>query len=255
MHTFFTAAALERLRDQLLPFWEMWNTSTGRDLASVRDGLDFLTVMKNRDDIWETLATASSEPSCARELQALRAALPTAPLDEKAEAVEARLGRLGLSGEEVTTLLAAIAQPEGVGDAIREAFSADKPHDVARALEQILASSPEVIATDRHMRRYAGTKGASRVLGTLLGVALLLIGASYAPQAAASEASQPSNDQQAAAGQSADPKKSPSSNNGSARVKRPPKDGAHPHPKAKYKGISPRLRAGDTFAPTRTSRS
>jgi hypothetical protein len=236
MSTLFTAAALELLRDQLLPFGATWRASTGRDLATVRDGLDFLAVMKNREDFWATLAAASAEPSHAVELRTLRAALPPAPLGGD-ESVEGRLSSLGLASEEVTGLLAAVARPEGVGDAIRDAFSAGSPQEVARALEQILDTSAEVIATDRHLRRISGSQGASRVLGSLLGIALFLVGASYAPEARASDSNAPATQRSAEKSTSSPSTKAEKTAPTHKPHTRPPRAGY------RYKGVSPRRRA------------
>jgi hypothetical protein len=240
MATLFTAAALERLSAELLPFGEDWRTVTGRELATLRDGLDFLAMMKDRDELWATLAAASVEPSCRGDLQALRDALPTATPDDEVS-VETRLASLGLSGEEMTMLITAIARPEGVGDAIRDAFAAGSPQHVARALEQILDTSPEVIATERHIRRFAGERAPGRVLGTVMGIALFLLGASYATDVRAEDAKEPAAQQ---AGDKADEKNGKTkADDGAGKAKKPKAKPTKPHSRpgagVRYKGITP----------------
>jgi len=235
MPTLFTAAALEELRDRLIPFGEQWSSETGRDLDTVEEGLDFLSHMKDRDDLWAILGAAETDAAGAAELHALRVSLPEAALDGKDVSVEDRLVRLGLSAGEVTSLLAAIASPEGVGDAIQEAFAAADPHHTARALEQILDTSPEVLTTDRHLRRYAGQQGSSRVLGSLLGVALFLIGAALAAPAQAGEAAKP-----VAGEKAADKDAAKSSKKKSPVAKKRPKKTPPSLSIPRYKGVSPR---------------
>jgi hypothetical protein len=239
MSNLFTASALERLRVELLPFGDEWRSGAGRGLASAQHALDFLAGMKDRDALWSTLAAASSEPSFAGELQALRDALP-GELGSN-QTVEDRLRRLGMSSEDVSRLLAALAEPEGPSEAIRDAFMAGRPQDTAQALEQILDLSPEVITTDRHVRRFEHARGIRRVLSALMGIALFLVGASYAAEAKASDSKD-----QAAAGQTSE--KTPQQAAGKPKAAKPKPQ--QPRPVPRYKGISPLPRARDGSART-----
>jgi hypothetical protein len=218
----FAAHELEQLQAKLLPFATGWTTSTGRTLRTVRDGFDFIVAMKQHDLFWRALVVASSDSSGGGALQTLRQALPVeAPGSE--ESMEARLGTLGLSRQEVEALLSVMAHPQGVDDAVREAFSAASPQGVARALEAVLDTSPDIITTERCVRHFSGFRRTSGVLGTLMGIVLFLVGAAC-PAGTAS-----ASDDGAAA--------SASTAQDAASAKKPRRK--PPMPAPLYKGISP----------------
>jgi hypothetical protein len=163
-----STSALEQLRARVLPFGVEWQRETGRSLTTARDGIDFLTAMKGRDDFWDALGSSDSTTT-------LRGALPARELPPDLEAAD-YLRSLGLSDLEITALLTGLDGSVLLDAAIRSAFDEPTPQKVARALERVLDADKDVLATERYVERLAGSSGIGRSVGLLMGTAVLLIG-------------------------------------------------------------------------------
>lgn len=256
----FTVSQLEQLRPRLVPLATEWTASQGQSLSTVAGGLDFLRDMADREDFWAILSDSGSAAPDASDLQALRERFSRSPA-KGTVAVEERLDFLGLSESEVAALLKGLCEPEGVPEAIRDAFSASTPEAVARALEGVLDTDPAVLTTLRFLGRFGEFQGLPRVLSAALGVALLLVGTGCnpnnapsspeathsapvpapSPSAETSPSSTPSSRGEPAPSPAPSPSPTPTPSPSPKQVPKPPRrppSGSAPVPV--YKGISPR---------------
>lgn len=171
---------LEHLLTRLYPFGAEWTRRNRRRLATVRDGIDFLASMRTRDEFWTALAPADPAEPYPVDLAALRAILPTSGLASDA-AAEDYLRSIGLTDDEIDAVVSGLGEPDSLDDAIRAAFAAGKPQSVARALERILETNSDVLATQSYVRRIGASSAVARAFSAMMGIALLLVGAACGP--------------------------------------------------------------------------
>jgi hypothetical protein len=255
----FTESQLESLKTHLLPFGEEWTRRTGRRLATVRDGLDFLSAMRNREDFWALLATHTETETPSLDLGALRLALPTGTLPSDS-AAEAHLRSIGLTEDELRAVVSGLDEPDFFDVAIRAAFAEERPQSVARALERILSTNSDILATQCYVSRLSGSRGVARAVSATMGIALLLVGAGCPPTAAPT-AARPASPVQTAPAPTPEPTPEPTpvavvpvpepvdagtTPTPEPAADPPPRPPPRPHrptpPVARYKGVSPRRR-------------
>ena len=171
---------LEHLLTRLYPFGAEWTRRNRRGLAPVRDGIDFLASMRTQDEFWTALAPPDPAEPYPVDLAALRAILPTSGLASDA-AAEDYLRSIGLTEDEIDAVVSGLDEPDSLDDAIRGAFAAGKPQSVARALERILETNSDVLATQSYVRRMAAGSAVARAFSAMMGIALLLFGAACGP--------------------------------------------------------------------------
>ena len=172
----FSESQLKLLQSRLLPFGADWTRRTGRQLATVRDGIDFLASMKSREEFWRALAPQEPAEAASIDLGALRALLPTGTLGSDVS-VEDYLRSIGLSEDEIRAVVSDLDEPASLESAIRSAFAEGRAQSIARSLERILETSNEVLATQRYVSRLATKRGVARTVSVMMGIALFLIGA------------------------------------------------------------------------------
>ncbi len=259
----FSAVQLERLKVHVLPFGAEWTSTTRRPLATVRDGLDFLASMRARGDFWAGLAPTSPEDTYPLDLAALRELLPSAPLTSDV-AAEDFLRALGLSDSELSELVTGLDEPNFFDLAIQAAFAEARPQSVARALERILQTNADVLATQCYVGRVATSRGLVRTVGAMMGVALLLVGTACPPQSSQPTPQPTPGQGSATSGASSTPTPTPQPPpdpaSGATTLTpvaptpptpapaNPPAQRPHPPPSPapRYKGVSPRRRTAAT---------
>ncbi len=168
-------SSLADLKLRLFRFGAEWRQVTGRQLATARDGLDFLTAMKSRDDFWAALVPSDLEAAGPIDAGALRAALPLRELPREVEAEE-YFRSMGLSEREIAAVITGLDEPAPLDVAIRFAFDEPTPQKIARALERALETDRDVLAAECYVRRLPESSGIGRSLGVLIGTAVLLVG-------------------------------------------------------------------------------
>lgn len=178
----FSESQLEALKARLLPFGTEWTINTSRQLATLRDAIDFLAAMKNREDFWAQISTPANVVALSIDPAALRIALPLGTLASDSEAIT-YLRSLGLSDDELQTVVLGLDEPDFFDMAIRSAFAEGSPKGIARALEGILETNSDILATQCYVNRISESRGIARAVGAMMGIALLLLGASCSPQA------------------------------------------------------------------------
>ena len=255
-----SASQLERLKVHVLPFGGEWTSATKRPLATVRDGLDFLTSLKARGDFWAGLAPTSAEDAYPLDLAALRELLPSVPQTSDG-AAEDFLRSLGLSETELSELVTGLDEPNFFDLAIQAAFAEARPQSVARALERILQTNADVLATQCYVSRVANSRGLVRTVGAMMGVALLLVGTACPPQSS-QPTPQPTPSQGSTGSATPTPQPTPQPTPGATTLTpveptpptpepvNPPVQRPHPPPGPvpRYKGVSPRRRPRATPA-------
>lgn len=178
-----STSSLRDLKSRVLPFGLEWREATGRQLSTARDGLDFLTAMKGRDDFWAALVPSDPQTTLPVDTAALRAALPSSALPQELDAGEC-LRSLGLSETDVGLLSVDLDESVLVESAIRSAFQEQTPQKVARALERVLDADRDVVASECYVGRLSDSPGLGRTLGVLMGTVVLLVGTALASCAA-----------------------------------------------------------------------
>jgi hypothetical protein len=271
----FSDSQLEELRARLIPFGNEWTCRTGRQLVTVRDGIDFLAAMKDREDFWAQLASSGNASAFSIDLAAIRCALPSGTLGSDL-AVEAYLRSLGLSEDEVREVVLGIEEPDFFDMAIRAAFAEGRPQSIARALERILETNSDVLATQYYVNRFSGLRGVAAAVSSMMGIALLLVGSACTPQASApvpppsaslqvpvvpdpipspTPAPSPStSDAPPASSPTPAPLPSSAPSPKPAPV-RPTRPQVPTKPVARYKGVSPRKRSESSKKPTKQEHS
>lgn len=172
-------SSLEDLKSRVFRFGVEWRQQTGRRLVTARDGIDFLTSMKGRDDFWAALAPSDPADVLPIDAPALRAALPSSELPEDVDA-EAYLRSIGLSEAEIDVVITGLDATVLLEGAIRSAFQEQTPQKVARALERVLDGDQDVLAAESYVGRLGESSGIGRTLGVLMGTAVLLVGTTLA---------------------------------------------------------------------------
>lgn len=245
---------LPDLRSRVLRFGVEWAEATGRPLATARDGLDFLTAMKSREDFWAALAADGPGATPLLDAAALREALPAnAPPQETAS--EEVLRSLGLAEGEILAVLTGLDDPPGLDDAIRAAFAESTPQKVARALERVLDTDRDVLATEQYVRRLPEAAGVGRSLGVLMGTAVLLVGTTLGACVARCGAPQSAPTPRTSQQTPTTPEAAPNPGAGAQSTPEPtppepappeptppPRPYPPPGPAPAYKGVSPRRR-------------
>lgn len=247
-------SSLADLKSRVSRFGVEWRRSTGRQLATARDGIDFLTAMKGRDDFWAALVPVDAAATLPIDAAALREALPSRQLPPDVS-TEDYLRSLGLSESDVVALVTDLDESALVERAIRSAFEERTPQKVARALESVLDADRDVLATECYVGRLTESGGLGRTLGVLMGTALLLVGTTLGgcgPQTT-SPAPSPTSTQPS----TTSPQPTPNNTSGTAaNPEVPPPEPTPPEPAPPepnpdplppptpaYKGVSPRRRA------------
>ncbi len=245
---------LPDLKSRVLRFGVEWSERTGRPLATARDGLDFLTAMKPRHDFWAALAADAPGGAPLLDTAALRDALPANELESET-ASEDVLRSLGLTEGEIVAVLTGLDEPPGLDDAIRAAFAESTPQKVARALERVLDTDRNVLATEQYVRRLPESAGVGRSLGVLMGTAVLLVGTTLGACVARCGAPQSAPTPRTAQQTPATPEATPNPGAGAQSTPvptppeppppeptPPPRPYPPPGPMPAYKGVSPRRR-------------
>jgi len=179
-------SSLADLKARMARFGAEWSRETGRGLTTARDGVDFLTAMKGRDDFWAALASGDPAAALPIDAAALRSALPSRELPREIEAEDC-LRSIGLSESEIDAVMTGLDESLLLETAIRSAFAERTPQKIARALERVLDADRDVLATECYVGRLSESRGLGRSLGMLMGTAVLLIGTTLAgcgPQSA-----------------------------------------------------------------------
>lgn len=258
----FSEAQLEHLKSRLLPFGAEWTALSGRALSTARDGIDFLAAMKNRDDFWASLAPDATVGPYPLDLSNLRALLPTGALGSEL-AAEDYLRSLGLSDTEIASIVGGLDESDFLESAIRTAFGQGKPQSVARALERILDTNADILATQSYVSRVSESRVVARTVSAMMGIALLLVGTACPPPTAQNSPRPPASPQSAPASPPAPVTPSaptptpaeepvdastptsevPNSRPEPTPPQRPPsRPNRPPSPTSRYKGVSPRRR-------------
>lgn len=262
----FSEAQLEHLKSRLLPFGAEWTALSGRALSTARDGIDFLAAMKSRDDFWTALAPSDAVGAYPLDLSNLRALLPTGALGSEL-AAEEYLRSLGLSDPEIASIVGGLDESDFLEGAIRSAFGQGKPQSVARALERILDTNADILATQSYVGRVSESRVVARTVSAMMGIALLLVGTACPPPTAQNSPRPPASPQSAPANPPAPVTPSapapvtpapaeepvdastptnqvPTSQPEQTAPQRPPsRPNRPPSPTSRYKGVSPRRRS------------
>lgn len=243
-------SSLASLKSRVLRFAAEWRQATGRQLATARDGLDFLTAMKRRDDFWSALAPSDPAAALPIDAAALRAALPDEELPRDLRA-EDYLRSIGLSETEIEALVTGLDGSVLFESAIRSAFDERSPQKIARALERVLDTDRDVLATASYVGRMPESSGLGRTLGVMMGTALLLVGTTLAgcgPQSTGAPTPPPTNQQNTAPNAGGGTNSTPDPGTPDPPPPTPPQPPPPPDPSPNppgppapaYKGVSPR---------------
>lgn len=245
--TWNSKSSLTDLKARVSPFGVEWRAATARHLSTARDGLDFLTAMRDRDDFWAALVPSDPAAALPVDLAALRAALPTEPLPREV-AAEEYLRSVGLSPSEIDAVVGGLDASELIDGAIRSAFEERSPQKIARALERVLDTDRGVLATERYVGRLTESRGIGRTLGLLMGTVILLVGTTLA--ACGPQGESPTPTRTTPTSEQTEPTPSPGESPETPDPERaspeppPPEPPPHstPAPVPAYKGVSPRRR-------------
>ncbi len=151
-----------------------------RAVRSNRDLLDMLVQLKGDDAFWSALEAARAAEDGAVDLDAVRVSLPSEPFPAD-RPVEDCLESVGLDASAIEIVLDDEADRALVDDRIGEAFLADSPQAIAKALESLLSESPTRLVSKRFrdMSALAASYGTLFAVCTLAGLAFGSLAACY----------------------------------------------------------------------------